>query len=108
MADSLRGIGSGLSGISRPELRPAGNAAQAEGKQVDFQDVLLRSLDQVNRLDAESQNAIAQGLAAGGEGDMTQAEIFMAVKKADLAFRTMLQIRNKVLEAYNEIKQMRM
>lgn len=106
--EPLRGIGSGLSGISRPELRPAGDGAPAGEKQVDFQEVLFRSLDQVNRLDAESQNAIAQGLAADGEGEMTQAEIFMAVKKADLAFRTMLQIRNKVLEAYNEIKQMRM
>lgn len=108
MADPLRGIGSGTSPIARTDVRPAGEGEAGKSRQIDFQNVLFQSLDQVNRLDAESQNAIAQGLAGGGEGELTQAEIFMAVKKADLAFRTMLQIRNKVLEAYNEIKQMRM
>jgi flagellar hook-basal body complex protein FliE len=34
--------------------------------------------------------------------------MFTAVKKADLAFRTMLQIRNKLLDAYNELKNVRM
>ena len=41
-------------------------------------------------------------------GDITQVEVFSAFKKADLALRMLLQIRNGVLEAYNEIKQMQM
>lgn len=73
--------------------------------QVSFQDVLLNSLEQVNQMDRQAQTAIASGLA---DNELSQAEIFTAVKKADLAFRTMLQIRNKLMEAYNEIKQMRM
>ena len=110
MADSLGRIGQAVPGLTRPALRADAGAAgaavdAAEGK-INFQDVLMRSLDQVNQLDVASQDAIAEGLA--GTGTLTQAEVFMAVKKADLAFRTMLQIRNKVLEAYNEIKQMRM
>jgi flagellar hook-basal body complex protein FliE len=70
-----------------------------------FQDVLLKSLEQVNELDRQSQSLIA-GALTGQEH--TQAEIFTAVKKADLAFRTMLQIRNKLLDAYNELKDLRM
>ncbi len=75
------------------------------GGSINFQDVLLKSLDQVNELDRQSQGIIAGALT--GE-DYTQAEVFTAVKKADLAFRTMLQIRNKLLDAYNELKNVRM
>lgn len=70
-----------------------------------FEDVLTRSLDHVNELDRQSQTMIAGALL--GE-DYTQAEVFTAVKKADLAFRTMLQIRNKLLDAYNELKSIQM
>src|SRR5260370_933131 len=72
---------------------------------INFQDVLMKSLEQVNELDRQSQSMIAGALM--GE-DYTQAEVFTAVKKADLAFRTMLQIRNKLLDAYNELKNIRM
>lgn len=81
---------------------PAG--ARAAGAP-HFEDVLLQSIEQVNDLDRQSQSMIAGALI--GE-EYTQAEVFTAVKKADLAFRTMLQIRNKLLDAYNEIKNMQM
>jgi flagellar hook-basal body complex protein FliE len=34
-------------------------------------------------------------------------EVFTAVKKAELAFQTLMQIQRKLLDAYDEIKQMR-
>ena len=92
-------------------LRPfsSAGAGPADGTQagagVNFQDVLMQSLDKVNEFDRQSQSMIAGALT--GE-DYTQAEVFTAVKKADLAFRTMLQIRNKLLDAYNELKNVRM
>ena len=94
-------------------LQPAGfesagfdsAAAARAGGHVNFQDVLLKSIEQVNALDRNSQSMIAGALT--GE-EYTQAEIFTAVKKADLALRTMLQIRNKMLDAYNELKDLRM
>ena len=79
-------------------------AERAEGAP-RFEDVLLKSIENVNELDRQSQSMIAGALL--GE-DYTQAEVFTAVKKADLAFRTMLQIRNKLLDAYNELKNMQM
>jgi flagellar hook-basal body complex protein FliE len=88
-----------------PPERLHSASLERTGSHVNFQDVLLKSLEQVNELDRESQSQIAGALT--GE-EYTQAEIFTAVKKADLAFRTMLQIRNKLLEAYNELKDLRM
>ena len=39
---------------------------------------------------------------------MTQIEVMTSMKKADLALRMMIQIRNKIMDAYDEIKQLRM
>jgi flagellar hook-basal body complex protein FliE len=91
-----------------PPVLPAGAETSASSRAaggINFQDVLMKSLEQVNELDRQSQSMIAGALT--GE-DYTQAEVFTAVKKADLAFRTMLQIRNKLLDAYNELKNIRM
>jgi flagellar hook-basal body complex protein FliE len=40
-------------------------------------------------------------------GDVSPAEVLTAVQKADLSFRMMLQIRNKLVQAYQEIKDIR-
>lgn len=38
-------------------------------------------------------------------GSVNQAEVLTAVQKADLAFRMMLQVRNKLMDAYRELQQ---
>ena len=105
------GFSGGLPPLGR--LSPAASGSTAAGStalgraggHVSFQDVLLKSIEQVNEVDRQSQSMIA-GAITGEE--YTQAEIFTAVKKADLALRTMLQIRNKLLDAYNELKDLKM
>lgn len=71
----------------------------------EFQEVLLDALGETNRLESESQAAIAQGLTGG---DLTNAEVMASARKADLALRMMLQVRNKLVDAYREVQQMRM
>lgn len=53
------------------------------------------------------KTADANVLAALSGGDVTQVEVLASVKKADLALRMMMQVRNKVLDAYNEVQQLR-
>jgi flagellar hook-basal body complex protein FliE len=69
-----------------------------------FADVLKRSLDEVNQLQLDAEKAV-NALSVGKTDNV--AEVMTAVQKADLAFKTMLQIRNKLLDAYNEVWQMR-
>ena len=106
MAILVNGLSASLSpltmGVNAGAARAAG-PNDAPG--VDFQELFLKSVEQVNELDRQSQSAVARMLTGD---DLTQAEVFTEMKKADLAFRTMLQIRNKLLEAYNELKNMRM
>jgi flagellar hook-basal body complex protein FliE len=70
-----------------------------------FADMLLQQLGQVSALDQSAQSAVERSLSGG---DITQVEVFAEMKKADLALRMMIQVHNKIFDAYNEIKQMQM
>jgi flagellar hook-basal body complex protein FliE len=82
---------------------PGEPAQQSAG--VPFRNLLADSLKETGALEQAAQSAVERSLAGG---DVTQAEVLMSMKKADLALRMMLQVRNKLLDAYEEIKQLRM
>ncbi|GIW90569.1 MAG: flagellar hook-basal body complex protein FliE [Pirellulaceae bacterium] len=84
---------------SQPGATPAG---AAEG--VSFRDLLLESLEHVNAMQKDAEQAIEQ-LASGQEVDV--AQVITSIQKADLTFRLMLQIRNKLMQAYQELNQIR-
>lgn len=69
-----------------------------------FKDLLVESLREVNGMQQDAERAVDQ-LVTGGEVNM--AEVMTAVQKADMSFRLMLQMRNKLVQAYNEIKDIR-
>jgi flagellar hook-basal body complex protein FliE len=86
-----------------------GGVGQAAGLQKtvqggSFKDMLMKSLQEVNRLQ-EDANVAFERLATGKTQNVT--EVLSAVQKADLAFKTLMQIRNKLVSAYDEIRQMR-
>jgi flagellar hook-basal body complex protein FliE len=69
-----------------------------------FKDFLLDSIREVNAMQQDADQAVEQ-LATGG--DVNPAEVLTAVQKADIAFRMMMQIRNKMVQAYNEVQNIR-
>ncbi len=75
---------------------------QKEG--ADFKSALLDSLDEVNRLQMDAAKGIER-LSLDETANM--AEVFAAVRKADIAFSMMMEMRNKLVEAYRELQQMR-
>jgi flagellar hook-basal body complex protein FliE len=77
----------------------------SSGQTPMFADMLLQQLGQVNALDQSAQSAVERSLSGG---DVTQVEVLTEMKKADLALRMMIQVHNKIFDAYNEIKQMQM
>jgi len=88
--------------LSLPDL-PALEQTGRKG-QLSFKDFLLASIHKVNAAQQEADRAVEQ-LFTGGE--ITPAEVLTAVQKADLAFRMMIQVRNKLVEAYNQIESIR-
>ncbi len=91
---------------STAQAHSAGTAFTA-GAQADsgsFKNFLLNSIDQVNSMQQDANRAV-EHLATGG--DVSPAEVFTAVQKADLAFRMMMQVRNKLVSAYQEVQNIR-
>jgi flagellar hook-basal body complex protein FliE len=78
------------------------SAQPVEGK--SFKDTLLSSLEQVNQLQQEATDGVNKLVT--GETDNV-AEVFSAVRKAGVAFDLLMEMRNKMVDAYNEIQQMR-
>ncbi len=88
--------------VPLPPTPPAPpGSAQAPGASASFKDLLLESIQDVNSMQQEAQQAV-EALMTGEP--VSPAEVLTAVQKADLAFRMMLQIRNKIVQAYNEVK----
>lgn len=82
--------------------RSVRDVAQPEGK--DFKTILLDNLNEVNRLQQEADQKV-QSLYRGETQNV--AEVFAAINKAGVAFDLLMEIRNKLTDAYNEIQQMR-
>ena len=76
-----------------------GNQAQ-QPRSSSFGNVLQQSIDQVNRLQLEADAGI-NDLATGKQTDIHQTMI--AVEKASVSFELMMQIRNKVISAYDKL-----
>ena len=71
--------------------------------QGDFFTTLKQSMDAVEGVQGEAQNQVAALLSGKGE-DLHTAMI--AVEKADLSFQLMMQVRNKIVQAYQQISSM--
>lgn len=70
-----------------------------------FSEMMAASLAEVNNMQVEANNAI-QKLASGQTKNIS--ETLLAVENAEIAFKTMNQVRMKVIEAYKEIMRMQM
>jgi flagellar hook-basal body complex protein FliE len=81
-----------------------GSAAPVGGGSKAFKDYLLDSINEVNSVQQSADQAVEK-LMTGG--DVSPAEVLTAVQKADIAFRMMMQIRNKLMSAYEEVKSFR-
>jgi flagellar hook-basal body complex protein FliE len=68
-----------------------------------FADTLKKSIDDVSKLQQDASQAVTD-LATGKTENVSG--VMTAVEKSDLAFKTLLAIRSKLMDAYDEIKGM--
>ncbi len=98
---SISSLGLQTSGGLAPVAPLSANQATAGPS---FKDFLVDSIRDVNSMQQEANQAV-ESLFTGG--DVNPAEVLTAVQKADMAFRMMMQIRNKLVQAYDEVKNVR-
>ncbi len=106
MADPLGLIPGGAAGGVNPARPATPQPPRGPGAEphASFKDVLMKNIEQVNRLQQDAEVAI-EDLASGRRDDMDA--VLMAKQKADVAFQMLLQVRNKMMDAYEEVKQIR-
>ena len=78
-------------------------SAQKDEKSASFKEMLKESIEEVNKLQLEAQQTM-EDLASGKDKDIQHA--MMTLQKADVSLRTMMEVRNKLVEAYQEIMRM--
>ena len=90
--------------IGQQFTMPAAPSLDGAANGPSFKDVLVDSIHQVNSMQQQADKAV-ESMVTGG--DVNPAEVLTAVQKADLAFRMMMQIRNKLVSAYEDIQNIR-
>ena len=86
------GVNSGAGAVTSPQTGALGES--------DFMGTLRSAMDQVGQLQSEADGKVAQ-LVNGNGQDVHSAMI--AVEKANLAFEMMVEVRNKIVQAYQQV-----
>jgi flagellar hook-basal body complex protein FliE len=84
---------------SFPGEKAASERSEAQNILGDFQKILKRSIEEVDGLAKEANHSVQEMVA--GRMDVHQAMV--AMEKAGISFRLMVQARNKMMAAYEEI-----
>lgn len=90
----IRSLGQDLQ-VNKPQATPADSG---------FGDMLKKSISAVN--EAQQTSRELKIAFENGTGDATLAEVMIASQKANLAFRAVTEVRNKLITAYQEIMNM--
>jgi len=95
--DSIR-TSPGIAPIQPPSL-----AGERAGRAEGFREVFSEAVGTVERFRRDSHDSVERFLS--GEGEELH-RVAMATQQAELAFELFLQVRNKVVQAYQEIMRM--
>ena len=97
----IKGIETGV-GLEQA-FQPAKQAAQAQSPAVSFASYLGDMVSKVNSDQQQSDKAIQE--LATGEGRGLH-EVMIAMEKSSISFQFLTQVRNKVVDAYQEVMRM--
>jgi flagellar hook-basal body complex protein FliE len=84
-------------GVKKPET---------ENNTADFAALLKQSIDTVNATQRNA-NQMAHAFETG-DSDASLGEVMISLQKANVSFQAMVQVRNKLVEAYNDVMNMPM
>jgi flagellar hook-basal body complex protein FliE len=98
--ETIQNLSGHIKGIDGLESGPAERARPAGG--VSFAETLGQAIESVDKIQLEADGQAAK--VANGGGNLH--EMALALEKADVAMRLAVKVRNKLLDAYNEIMKM--
>ena len=88
------------------KAQAAGNPelANPAGSDVSFSNMLKQSIDSVNQTQLQASE-MKQAFELG-QKEVNLAEVMVAVQKSSISFEAMVQVRNKLIDAYKEVMNM--
>jgi flagellar hook-basal body complex protein FliE len=101
------GIEQMLSALRTTAAQASGKAAEATPTAAggaDFAQILKGSIDKVNQTQTQA-NQMAEKLAAG-DTSQNLHEVMIALQTASVSFQEMVQVRNKLVSAYQDVMNM--
>jgi flagellar hook-basal body complex protein FliE len=87
----------------RTPIEIGGPARPSAGS--DFSNVLQGAIDEVEHARSDANQSVQNFLA--GDGEDLHSTV-LAVQRADLEFSMLMQVRNKVVSAYQDVMRMQM
>ncbi len=94
-----------IKSLSTSDLLKSKSTGGTESSKTDFAQELRNALGNVNDMQVDSERAMSD-IATGSVKDLHQAAI--AIDKAEISMKLMLEVRNKALNAYKEITRTQM
>lgn len=76
----------------------------AEASTHDFASMLKSAIDEVNGAQMDAKQLTRQ--FESGDSDANLQDVVLSLQKASLSFQTMVQVRNKLVTAYQEVMNM--
>ena len=92
---------SGLNGITPAAPLSPGQRVEPQS---DFGSLLKTSVDAVNATQQKAQHATSAWERGDSEVSLTQ--VMVSLQKADVSFKAMMEVRNKMVDAYQEVMRM--
>jgi flagellar hook-basal body complex protein FliE len=88
----------GLPPIDPARFQP--EVQKSSSSQSEFLNTLQKTLDQAQQIENEADSKVTDLISGKGQ-DVHSAMI--AVEKADISFQLIMQVRNKIVKAYQDI-----
>jgi flagellar hook-basal body complex protein FliE len=98
---NTQGIDQLLRELSQTAAKAGGQEPAEAAGAANFADLLKASLDQVNA--AQQQATSMQQAFDANDPNVNLQEVMVSLQKANLSFQTMVQVRNRLVTAYQEI-----
>ncbi len=96
-----------IDGIKIPDLQKEFEKVlqEAKGKKEypSFKETIMKYLKEVNQLQKKADSMIEKFIA----GEASIEDVVIAAQEANISFRLLMEIRNKILDAYREFMKMR-
>ncbi|MDR2349068.1 MAG: flagellar hook-basal body complex protein FliE [Deltaproteobacteria bacterium] len=89
--------------ITTPQLALTPTSRAAADKRPGFAEHLKATFEKTNNMQFQAKTAMEE-LATGRNGNIH--ETLLSMSKAETSFKMLMQVRNKVLNAYQEVQRM--